>query len=257
MIYNFLEENGASFYDDILNNCDLLNNQLEQAMAELVALGVVTADAYTGLRALLVPARLRPTSGRRRQKKLAYGMEHAGRWSLIKNLRPKKTEREKSVEDIAELLLKRYGIVFRKMLEKESYLPLWREMVRVYRRMEAQGKIRGGRFVASVTGEQFALPEALASLRKIRKQPTQGTMVALSAVDPVNLQGVILPGRKIASLYKNRILYRDGEPIAVYEGGEVQFLVQFDEAEQWQIQKLLIQRDIPPALRAYLGKGAV
>ena len=258
-VLNYLKENGASFFDDLVNGTDMLNNQLEQALAELVAVGAVTSDSFTGLRALLVPSRLRSTSGRRR-KKAAFGMEHAGRWSLINSLKPKsvlekkkQSSGENMIEKTANLLLKRYGIVFRKILAMETYLPPWRELVRVYRRMEAQGKIRGGRFVASVTGEQFALPEALARLRTTRKQPSKGVFITLSAVDPLNLQGIILPGRKVVANYKNRVLYRDGEPIAIYESGEVQFLKTFDEAEQWQLQKMLIQREFPAALRAYLG----
>jgi ATP-dependent Lhr-like helicase len=129
------------------------------------------------------------------------------------------------VEHIARTLLKRYGVVFLRMLEREAaWLPKWRDLLRVYRKLEARGEIRGGRFVAGFSGEQFALPEAVGRLREMRRQNARETLISLSGADPLNLAGILTPGPKLPALTGNRVLYRDGIPLALLQGNEVQFL---------------------------------
>lgn len=161
-----------------------------------------------------------------------------------------------AVEQVVWSLLRRYGVIFRRLLERETLLPPWRDIIRVLRRLEARGEIRGGRFVDGFSGEQYALPEAVGRLRAIRKQPKKGTLVSVSAVDPLNLIGIAVPGDRLAALSGNRLLYRDGEPIAVQEGKDIRFLVDLDPATRWQAQNALVRRAVAPKLKAYLGRTA-
>ena len=126
---------------------------------------------------------------------------------------------------MARALLRRYGVVFWRLLAREAtWLPPWRDLLRVYRRLESRGEIRGGRFVAGFSGEQFALPEAVGLLREIRRRPASGQWVSLSGADPLNLVGVLTPGARLPALIGNRVVYRDGVPVAVLSGGAVQVL---------------------------------
>ena len=165
------------------------------------------------------------------------------------------------IEDIARVLLRRYGVVFRRVLEREGKLPPWRDLLRVYRRLEARGEIRGGRFVVGFSGEQFALPEAIPLLRKARRarkagRTPAGGMVSISAADPLNLVGILTPGGRVPALAGNRVLYDDGVPIAALVGGEVSFFVDLDVGARWEAKNKLVRRIVPPQLRAYLGKSA-
>jgi ATP-dependent Lhr-like helicase len=183
-------------------------------------------------------------------------MEQAGRWALPEGLHKSIQDEEKNYLDMAaRTLLRRYGVVFRKISDHENISPPWRELVRYYRTMEARGEIRGGRFVDGVWGEQFALPEAVVRLRQIRKEEKAGKLNSISASDPLNMHGLITPGKKLAAYLGNRILYRDGVPVAMLESDEVKFLVEVSDQEKWQLQNILIRRDISPKLRPYLGKG--
>jgi ATP-dependent Lhr-like helicase len=141
--------------------------------------------------------------------------------------------------------------VFWRVLEREAaWLPPWRDLLRVYRRLEARGEIRGGRFVAGFSGEQYALPEAIGMLREIRRKPASGEWISLSGADPLNLAGILTPGPKLAALTGNRLLYRDGLPIALLAGGEVQFLETLDPAVHWEARKALLRGAVPPSLVA-------
>ncbi len=262
-VYDYLRDQGASFFGEVADGAGLLHTQVEMALAELVAWGLVTSDSFTGLRALLVPAHKRPSvdrSGTRRTAAPAFfGMENAGRWSLL--LRPGAPAAadglsHEAVEMIARTLLLRYGVIFRRLLERESLLPPWRDLQRVLRRLEARGEIRGGRFVDGFSGEQYALPDAIGRLRAVRKEPKRGTLISVSAADPLNLVGIATPGDKLAALPGNRLLWRDGEPIAVLEGREPRFLVDLDPAARWQAQNALVRRSVAPKLKAYLGRSA-
>src|SRR5260370_23732467 len=139
-----------------------------------------------------------------------------------------------AIEAVAHKLLARYGVVFRKVLERESINVPWRDLLRVYRRLEARGELRGGRFVGGFSGEQFASTEAVQLLRSIRRAPPDETLISISATDPLNLGGVITPGSRLSSASSNRVLYRDGVPIALLEAQEIRFLVEMNAAEQWK-----------------------
>ena len=249
-----LDAHGALFFDELVEASRLLRSQVEDALGELVALGIVNSDSFGGLRALLVPSAQRKpmASVKRRGRILAFGMESAGRWSLIRREAPGETDEQATsaaVEHVARTLLRRYGVVFWRLLAREAAaLPPWRDLLRVYRRLEARGEIRGGRFVAGFSGEQYALPEAVGLLRETRRRPASDQWVSLSAADPLNLAGVLTPGPRLAALTGNRILYREGLPIAVLSGGKVQFLVMLDAAEQWEAQNRLLRSAAPARL---------
>jgi ATP-dependent Lhr-like helicase len=179
-------------------------------------------------------------------------MESAGRWSLIggepadsPDLPPGQADAA-AVEHVARTLLRRYGVVFWRLLTREAgWLPPWRDLLRVYRRLEARGEIRGGRFVAGFSGEQYALPDAVGLLRQMRRRPSAGHWISLSGADPLNLAGILTPGTRLAALTGNRVLYRDGVPAAVLAGGKVQFLVDMDAATQWDAQTRLLRSAAP------------
>jgi ATP-dependent helicase Lhr and Lhr-like helicase len=215
----------------------------------------VNSDSFGGLRALLVPSpERRPFAGGHRRRRTAkFGMEAAGRWSLARRPRSAKSgppaqARFEQIEHVARTLLLRYGVVFWRLIEREAaWLPPWRDLLRVYRRLESRGDIRGGRFVAGFSGEQFALPEAVALLRELRRQPASGALVSLSGADPLNFVGILTPGPKLPALTGNRLLYRDGLPIALLAGGEVQFLETLDPASEWEAHKALLRCAEPAA----------
>ena len=170
-VREYLASHGASFFAEIAAGASLLRSKVEDALAELVAWGLVTSDSFAGLRALLTPSGKRPTAGtgRRRGSVATIGMESAGRWSLLHAAAAPGPAGDEAAELVARALLRRYGVVFRRLLEREGLLPPWRDLLRVYRRLEARGEIRGGRFVDGFSGEQYALPEAVARLAPIRR----------------------------------------------------------------------------------------
>ena len=247
----FLQEHGASFFEEIVDGTGLLRVQAEEALGELVAQGLVSADSFAGLRALLVPSdrRRAPLHGRKRRGSL-FGLDDAGRWSLV---RRKSIEKEEAVEHAARALLRRYGVVFWRLTEREAdWLPPWRDLLRCYRRLEARGEIRGGRFVAGVAGEQFAAPEAIGLLRDARRAERNGSLISVSGADPLNLVGILTPGPRLPGLTGNRVLYRDGVPLALLAGGEVRFLDQITPEQEWPARNALLRRQVPPTL-ALLG----
>ena len=247
VVLDYIRQNGASFFPDLVEGCGLLRSQAEEALAELVAVGLVTSDAFVGLRALLVPSSLRRTPGRRRRRSVAFGIEDAGRWSLTRRGHVTKDD---AVEHLARALLRRYGVVFWRLIEREApRLPPWRDLLRVYRRLESRGEIRGGRFVGGLSGEQFALPEAIGALREIRRKAETESWVAVSGADPLNLAGILTPGPKIPALASNRVLYRDGVPAAAMVAGEVTFFIKLDPAAEWQAENIMIRGpDCAPSL---------
>jgi ATP-dependent Lhr-like helicase len=262
-VYEYLKEHGASFFVDIVSGTDLLASMVEEALGELVFRGMVTADSFTGLRALLTPlskTTSRAVAKRRRRNKAVYSMDEAGRWvrlsGPVAGTQPdgrNNTDREK-LEAIALKLLQRYGVVFRKIMDRESISVPWRDLLRVLRRLEARGEIRGGRFLGGFSGEQFATPEAVQLLRSIRRTPLDGSMVSVSAADPLNLLGIVVPTGRLSPSASNRVLYRDGVPIALMEAKEIRFLIEMSPAEQWQARQALLRRHVPPKVRAYLNQ---
>jgi ATP-dependent helicase Lhr and Lhr-like helicase len=264
-VLDTLARGGALFFTELVRQTGLLPSKVEEALSELAALGFVTSDSFDGLRALLVPSNKRPTFGRnegkRRRKTNLASIEFAGRWSLLRihgsesqpgaNGAPVDAQlRETALEKFARVLLRRYGIVFRRLLERESFAVTWYELGRIYRKWEARGEIRGGYFVGGVSGEQFALPEAIGLLRSIRKASPKNQLVTLSAADPLNLQGVLTPGPRISALTANRVLFRDGLPIAALEAGEIRTLAG-DPASVAQIETALKVGRLRPSLRPY------
>jgi ATP-dependent Lhr-like helicase len=261
-LFDTLAHGGALFFSELVRRTGLLPSQVEEALSQLAALGLVTSDSFDGLRALLVPSNKRPTFGRnigkpRRKTNLA-SIEFAGRWSVLRTdfaSQPsgngaESCARDVAVEQFARVLLRRYGVVFRRLLERESFPVTWYELGRIYRRWEARGEIRGGYFVGGISGEQFALPEAIGLLRSIRKRSPSGDMIALSAADPLNLHGVLTPGARIAALTGNRILFFDGLPIAALEAGDIRKLADAPVSDL-QIETALKIGRLRPSLRPY------
>ncbi len=262
-VHECLAIRGASFFTDIVEGTKLLRSQVEESLGELVAYGLVVSDSFTGLRALLTPAsRKTEAASRRKHHRPVYDMSSAGRWSIIQrgssvSARDEgKTAEGESAEHVARIFLKRYGVVFKRLLEREGIAIRWRVLLRIYHRLEARGEIRGGRFVAGISGEQFALPEAVGMVRSIRRAPALETMISVSAADPLNLIGMITPGPRITAHTANRVLYRDGAPVAVLESAETKFLMELSRATEWKAKAALLRKATPPAVRSYLRRPA-
>ena len=234
-----LQREGAMFFDELQHEARImLPLELENALGELVSTGLVNADSFAGMRAMLQPASKRTSHDKRRRRGAGPTMDEAGRWALVRRAdveaevqavvqKPPRKPRlaADTLEHVALTLLRRYGVMFWRLLEREAaWLPPWRELLPVYHRLEARGEIRGGRFVAGFSGEQFALPEAIPLLRAVRRRPCDGELVCISGVDPLNLCGTLLPGDKVAALSGNRILFRDGVPVATVSAGKIGYL---------------------------------
>ena len=253
-VAEFIREQGASFFDEIAEHVGMLPVEVEDALAELVALGMVNSDSFAGLRVLLMPSGRRGKSTSyavRRKRRLAlFGMADAGRWALVRRPAAGGAHRgEEAVEQIVRSLLRRWGVIFWKLLGREAdWLPPWRDILMCCRRLEARGEIRGGRFIAGFSGEQYATPEAVGLLRDVRRKPNTQQYVSLSAADPLNLIGILTPGARLASLSGNRLLYRDGLPIATYAADEVHYLVDLPAKEHWEVQTALLRRHAPLVL---------
>lgn len=241
-VQRLLQQHGASFFDELLAASGLLPVQLEQALAELASNGLLTSDNFAGLRALITPPR-RQRHGQRRHSH--SHLDEAGRWSLMKTTGAQ--ENGETLEHIARVLLRRYGVVLRKVLERESQLPPWRELLYVYRRLEARGEIRGGRFVAGFSGEQFALPEAVAPLRQLRDSARDGKLHILNAVDPLNLTGIITAGERIPAKHTIQIIYQDGLAVAFSHHSKLHALTALSDAQLFNANQLLRRRQLMPA----------
>jgi ATP-dependent helicase Lhr and Lhr-like helicase len=262
-VFEALQNGGALFFSELVHRSGLLPSQVEEALSQLAALGLVTSDSFDGLRALLVPSNKRPTFGRntakRRRRTNLASIEFAGRWSLLPTNSGFLADmgasngagpREAAIEKFARVLLRRYGVIFRRLLERASFSVTWYELGRIYRRLEARGEIRGGYFVGGVSGEQFALPEAIGLLRAIRKSSANRELITLSAADPLNLQGVLTPGARIPAFTANRILFRDGLPIAALESGQIRKLSE-EQIPDLQIENALRIGKLRSSLRPY------
>ncbi|MFL6579703.1 MAG: DEAD/DEAH box helicase [Burkholderiales bacterium] len=257
-VADYLARHGASFFDDIVEGLDQPRTFIEDALRELTAVGLINSDGFSGLRALLLPAdRRKPVGGGRRRRTAVFGVEDAGRWALIRRKSlgedsPNRSERE-TTEQIARTLLKRYGVIFWRMLAREAdWLPPWRDLLMACRRLETRGEIRGGRFVAGFSGEQFALPEAVGVLRGVRNAEKPGLLVTVSGADPLNLAGIVLPGTRVPALYSNRVLYRDGVAVAALVAAEVQYFEQVDQETAWAMRNLLLRTAAPLELAALM-----
>jgi ATP-dependent Lhr-like helicase len=235
-VWAALQEDGALFTVDLAQRTGLLQPQLEQGLAELVALGLVTSDAFSPLRWLI-----RPETEKRRQQRFAgrrrSGLQGSmpgsmlGRWSAVRNSASATAEQDGELFPdqarlavICDALLRRYGVVFRAVLERESMVPPWRLLLPYLRRMEDRGEVHGGRFVDGFSGEQFALPEAVGLLRGGETRQPERRLVVISAADPLNLGGIITPGVKTAARAGSRVLLLDGVPVARIQGDELDLL---------------------------------
>ncbi|MGH8609213.1 MAG: Lhr family helicase, partial [Gammaproteobacteria bacterium] len=250
-VREYLKQQGASFFQDIVEASGGIKAQVQDALGELVSAGCVSSDSFAGLRGLLAPSTKRPRLwGKRGLASVTTGLEQAGRWALIAPPpRSGPTADEKPLRDelIARALLRRYGVVFRRLLLRE-HLPLpWRDLLTIYRLLEARGEIRGGRFISSASGEHFALPEAVSSLRALRREQLPGDLVSVSAADPLNLVGILTPGPRVAAFASNRILYRDGVPVALQLGREVQFIAPLEGNTEWELRTALVRKVVPLA----------
>ena len=240
-VLSYLRTRGASFFDDLLAGTGARAPDAAAALGELITHGLVSADGFAGLRAFT------GASARR-----LHAVAEAGRWACA----PRRaagvagTETdgvgEDGAETIARTLLRRYGIVFKTLLARESLTVPWRDLLRVLRRLEARGEIRGGRFVAGFTGEQYALPEAVETLRRVRRAPADGAVVALSAADPLNLTGIVTLGDRIPATASTRIAFRDGAPVATLTGARKFDSLESQAPEQeWTARNALLRRRMP------------
>ncbi len=237
-VWRILQKNGALYVDEIVAEDEMTEANVIQGLRELAGSGVAGCDGFDSLHLLV----------KGDDKLLLDG----GRWHL--NQIPAATAEYSGdeLETVAKTVLRRYGVVFRKVLERESaVIPSWRELLMMYRRLEAQGQIRGGRFVAGFSGEQFALPEAVGSLRQARRHNASMDMVTISAADPLNLIGIVVPGERIAVNANERILLRGGVPIATQSGKDVRYIQVLDDEEQWRARNALVQHPYPASQEAH------
>jgi ATP-dependent helicase Lhr and Lhr-like helicase len=288
LVHDALTNHGAMFFDELVSDVHLLPVELENTLGELVAAGLVHSDSFAGLRALLKPASAKRHAfhhGRRRTAMpLIGGMDDAGRWALVQRRKAPASDAAAIVanattsgssmpapaasasassarrapfspdviEHIALTLLHRYGVVFWRLLEREAqWLPPWRDLLRVYQRLEARGQVRGGRFVNGLSGEQFALPEAIPVLREARRRRQDArdqhdangnAYVCVAATDPLNLVGTLLPGDKVPAVAGNRVLFRNGVPVATLVAGEFNYIEKTDAASREQMRACLARR---------------
>ncbi len=205
-VYTALEMHGASFFNELMRATGRLASEVEDGLWELVAAGLVTGDGFENVRALIDPKRRRG-EGRGRSSRPRHA---AGRWALLN-----RAEVAADIEFFAGQLLDRWGVVFRDMLSRETLSPAWRDLLQIYRRMEARGEIRGGRFVSGFVGEQFARPEALDLLRHLRRSAKTGEQLDIAPADPLNLSGIVLPGPRTGALTQVPLRLLDGVPQAV------------------------------------------
>jgi len=256
-----LQQRGALFVREIAAACGVDDETTLLALAELVAAGLVTSDGFAGLRAIVQ----RPSPGSAAPARAAS----AGRWSCLagpadaghyegQTWRPASAglsanDIEAAIETQAWTLLRRYGIVFRRLLTREANAAPWRDLARVYRRLEARGEIRGGHFVAGMSGEQFALPDAIERMREVRRGDAGRGLQAISAADPLNLTGIVTSGERVRAVEGTRVAYRDGVPVAVMEGDYIRPLVSPDSLDA-DVSSVLAGRRVPEVVSGFVGR---
>ncbi len=272
-VLQFLYKQGASFFDELRDQCRLLNTQLEEILAELVSVGLVTSDNFIGLRALLTPQAHKSRTnrkGQRQSRRSLFKISDAGRWSLLSPSKISPTDSsegtvylsEEELERLINIYLGRWGVLHRRIMERESAAPPWRDMLRHLRRLELRGEIRGGRFIAGIGGEQFARAETVDSLRRhqrlwqeeeqrniTKREPVR---MIINATDPLNLLGCILPQKRVAHLVNNRILFEDGIPVAVWEKDEMKPLNAKAEKQAYLLEQFFLQRHYSVSLKSNL-----
>jgi ATP-dependent helicase Lhr and Lhr-like helicase len=242
-----LRSRGASFLRDLSAACALDETSLAGAMTSLAIRGLVTSDGFAGVRAIARALRQQPVAFDRRR-------DLAGRWSAAPAADA--ASRDAAIEAQARTLLGRYGVVFRRAIARETNACTWRELTMVFRRLEARGEIRGGRFVSGMSGEQFALPEAVEQLREIRRSGRDGRLVTISAVDPLNLTGIVTGGDRVHAIAATRIVYRDGVPLAALEGDYLRPLADIEPAAAGDVASALAGRRVPGVTSGFIGRAS-
>ncbi|HEX4412591.1 MAG TPA: DEAD/DEAH box helicase, partial [Lacipirellulaceae bacterium] len=239
--YDALKHNGALFFSDLLAVTKLLPSQLDSALRELAALGAVTSDGFAAIRAVSTKSKHGLGRSRRKSRSRANDISsRGGRWSLFPPFHSK-VETDGRTEKWAWQLLKRYGVVFRDLLVRESLSPRWSELSRIYRRLEMRGEIRGGRFVHGVCGEQFALPEVVEQVRSLRADPAKDCWAVISAVDPLNLVGVLTKDMRVSAQRGNRLVLLNGRAIAARESCQTRWLTDVNDELRNRAEQLLLQ----------------
>jgi ATP-dependent helicase Lhr and Lhr-like helicase len=266
-VHATLGARGALFVHELASSCGLSPGAVRQALGELVSAGVAASDGFAGLRALIADKDSGPRDG-----------QMAGRWSafIATGAPPAAPDRgpegqaparatagrgaqrsgpgDEAIETHARVLLRRYGVVCRRVLARESIAQPWRVLARVYRMLEARGEIRGGRFVSGLAGEQFALPEAVQRLREIRRTPHDDRLTVISAADPLNLAGLVTAGDRVSAIASTRIAYRNGVPLAAMEGDYIRPLTTIDPAIAADVASALAGRRVPPVISGFVGR---
>jgi ATP-dependent Lhr-like helicase len=242
-ILETLRARGASFLRELAAACGP-EEDVHAAIGELVAAGQATSDGFAGLRAIVRAADGRPAARDGRASS-------AGRWSALR-ADAAIDGREHAVDAQAWSLLRRYGVVFRRLLTREPNAAPWRELTRVYRRLEARGEIRGGRFVSGMSGEQFALAEAVERLRAVRRMAVDGSLVTISTADPLNLAGIVTAGDRVRASATGRLVYRDGVPMAALEGDYMRALAADVSPD---VTSALTGRHLPGVVSGYVGRA--
>ena len=236
----FLRERGASFFPEIRSGTKHLPAEIEEALWQLVAAGFVTADSFAALRSLVNGDNRRSGTHRHRLKSRTT---REGRWSLLQSVgSPDSSGDDNRVELRVCQYLRRYGVMCREMMTREASTAPWREIIQILRRMEARGEIRGGRFIAGFPGEHFALPEAVDALRSTRRSPQEGQWLRISACDPLNLVGILTPGKRVSAVPGNRVIFRDGVAVAAVESGTTRILTRVEDDARGALERLLDQR---------------
>ncbi|MFQ5596410.1 MAG: DEAD/DEAH box helicase [Nitrospiria bacterium] len=230
-----LEQGGALFFNELLTRSKLLKTQLERALWTLAAAGCVSGDGFGAVRSLIAPKR-KEREVLRQQGKRYWGTrppaarpQGKGRWWRMDTPRADETENEAHLRFWAGQLLERYGVFFRDLLARESGAPPWRSLLPMFRRMEAQGEIRGGRFITGVSGEQFALPEVVPLLRQSMQEQPKEAITIVSAADPMNLAGIVTPRAKVTASASNAVAYLDGKVVGFKQGKEIWVEEKLDE----------------------------
>jgi ATP-dependent Lhr-like helicase len=243
-----LKTRGALFFQDLRAITGLLPSQLEETLRELAALGLVSSDTFAAVRAISEAKSATAARLRRFAKiKVHRPASPIGRWSLFPGA-IEAGDPQVRLERWCKLLLNRYGVLFRDLLAREPAAPAWWELARVLRRMELRGEVRGGRFIARVGGEQFAVESAVGRLRDLRDAELASEWNLISAADPLNLSGVIGDGPRIPAMHKNALVIQNGRCIAAKVAGRIEFLGNVDPAEQLLIRKSLqVGRKLRPA----------
>jgi ATP-dependent Lhr-like helicase len=250
LVMERLRERGPSFFRDLAATLSFDQDRLRIALSALVAAGLAASDGFAGLRVLVAADQGKPWPLNRRPNL-------AGRWNLIDSCRGEPSGSPAAPEAATEIqawsLLQRYGVVFRRLLTRETAAAPWRELTRIYRRLEARGEIRGGRFVSGMAGEQYALSDAVTVLREVRRTPPTGAFYSVSTADPLNLAGIVTAGARVAARGRNRIAYRDGVPVAVFENQVFKALQPLDAGDAAEAARVMTARILRDRKIAFLG----